>query len=73
MAAISNDWLEYIQPEFGKEYYKELYTKVKEEYATTRIFPDSGDIFNAFHLTPLSDVRVVILGSPISDKRGVSP
>ena len=62
MAAISNDWLEYIQPEFGKEYYKELYTKVKEEYATTRIFPDSGDIFNAFHLTPLSDVRVVILG-----------
>lgn len=62
MAAISNDWLEYIKPEFGKEYYKDLYLKVKEEYATTRIFPDSADVFNAFHLTPLSDVRVVILG-----------
>ncbi len=62
MAAISNDWLEYIKPEFGKEYYKDLYMKVKEEYASTRVFPDSGDVFNAFHLTPLSDVRVVILG-----------
>ena len=38
MAAISNDWLEYIQPEFGKEYYKELYTKVKEEYAPQGFF-----------------------------------
>lgn len=62
MAAISNDWLEYLKSEFGKDYYKELYTKVKEEYSATRIFPDSGDVFNAFHLTPLSDVKVVILG-----------
>lgn len=62
MTAISNDWLEYIKPEFSKEYYKELYLKVKEEYSTTRVFPDSGDIFNAFHLTPLSEVKVVILG-----------
>lgn len=62
MAAISNDWLEYIKPEFGKEYYKDLYLKVKEEYATTRVFPESGDVFNAFHLTPLSNVRVVIFG-----------
>lgn len=62
MSAISNDWLEYIKPEFGKEYYKDLYLKVKEEYATTRVFPESADVFNAFHLTPLSDVRVVILG-----------
>lgn len=62
MAAISNDWLEVIKPEFGKDYYKDLYLKVKEEYSQTRVFPDSGDIFNAFHLTPLSNVRVVILG-----------
>ena len=62
MTAISNDWLEVIKPEFGKDYYKELYLKVKEEYSTTRVYPDSCDVFNAFHLTPLANVRVVILG-----------
>ena len=36
--------------------------KVKEEYQTRLIFPDANDIFNAFEFTPLSKVKVVILG-----------
>ena len=32
------------------------------EYAQKNIFPPADDIFNAFHLTPLSKVKVVILG-----------
>lgn len=35
---------------------------MKEEYNTHLIFPPADDIFNAFHLTPLKDVKVVILG-----------
>ena len=35
---------------------------MKEEYDSAQIFPPSDDIFNAFHLTPLSEVKVVILG-----------
>ena len=62
MAAIANDWLPVLEPEFQKEYYKRLYAKVREEYNTRQIFPASGDIFNALHLTPLNDVKVVILG-----------
>lgn len=62
MAAISNDWLEPLTPEFHKEYYRKLFEKVKEEYNTTKVFPAAEDIFNAFHLTPLKDVKVVILG-----------
>lgn len=62
MAAISNDWLEILNQEFKKPYYKELYKKVLEEYNTRKIFPPSEEIFNAFHLTPLSEVKVVILG-----------
>ncbi|MBQ7972824.1 MAG: uracil-DNA glycosylase [Lachnospiraceae bacterium] len=62
MAAINNDWLDVLKPEFSKPYYKALYDKVKAEYSAVRVFPDSGDIFNAFHLTPLKDVKVVILG-----------
>ncbi len=62
MAAISNDWLEPLKSEFSKDYYKELHKKVVEEYNSTRVFPDSEDIFNAFHLTPLNEVKVVIIG-----------
>ena len=62
MAAINNDWLDALKDEFKKPYYKELFEKVKEEYHNYRIFPPADDIFNAFHLTPLSKVKVVILG-----------
>lgn len=62
MAAISNDWLEALKGEFGKAYYRQLFETVKKEYATHLIFPPSDDIFNAFHLTPLKEVKAVILG-----------
>ena len=62
MAAIDNDWLESMKPEFQKPYYKELYDFVKEEYSNTIIYPPSDEIFNAFHFTPLSKVKVLLLG-----------
>ena len=62
MGAIANDWLEPLSGEFKKPYYKELYQRVKHEYETRRIFPEPDDIFNAFQFTPLSKVKVVILG-----------
>lgn len=62
MGAIANDWLEPLAPEFKKPYYAKLYRTIREEYTTRQIFPDSQDIFNAFSLTPLSEVKVVILG-----------
>ncbi len=62
MSAISNDWLKPLSSEFKKTYYKKLYDKVVEEYSTHQIFPPSDDIFNAFNYTPLSNVKVVIIG-----------
>ena len=62
MSMIQNDWLAPLKPEFGKPYYAELFKFVKNEYATRQIFPPADDIFNAFHLTPLHEVKVVILG-----------
>lgn len=62
MSEINNDWLDSIMDEFNKPYYKELYKFVKQEYETTVIYPPVDDIFNAFHFTPLSKVKVVILG-----------
>ena len=62
MGMIDNDWLPALAPEFRKPYYKKLYEFIREEYQTKQIFPPADDIFNAFHLTPLSKVKVVILG-----------
>lgn len=62
MAAIDNDWLEPLSAEFKKPYYKDLYTFIRQEYSRTAVYPPSDEIFTAFHLTPLSKVRVVILG-----------
>lgn len=62
MAMITNDWLECIQDEFRRPYYKELYQFVRQEYNTHVIYPPADDIFNAFHFTPLSKVKVLILG-----------
>ena len=62
MPPITNDWQQPLEVEFKKPYYKDLYKKVLEEYRSRQIFPNPDDIFNAFHLTPLKVVKVVILG-----------
>ena len=62
MPPISNDWLVPLKEEFHKDYYKRLHQIVMSEYQTKVIFPPADDIFNAFHLTPFKDVKVVIIG-----------
>ena len=62
MSMIDNEWLKVLEPEFHKEYYRNLFQFVKTEYNSTQVFPPSDDIFNAFHLTDFSQVKVVIIG-----------
>ncbi|WP_026526661.1 uracil-DNA glycosylase [Butyrivibrio sp. VCD2006] len=62
MPMISNDWLPALKPEFGKDYYKELYKFINNEYHSRVIYPPADDIFNALHLTPLKEVKVLVLG-----------
>ena len=56
MPPLQGQWLEALKPEFKKEYYKELFQKVGQEYQERKIFPAPDDIFNAFHFTPLDEV-----------------
>lgn len=62
MGMIDNDWLPAVQVEFKKTYYKELYKFIVDEYGKAVVYPPSQDIFNAFHFTPLSKVKVLLLG-----------
>ena len=62
MSMITNDWLEPLSSKFRKGYYSQLYNFVKDEYSKTVVYPPAEDIFNAFHFTPLKDVKVLLLG-----------
>ena len=60
--AITGAWEAALKPEFSKPYYRELYKKILSAYRTETVYPPSGEIFRAFYLTPLEQVKAVILG-----------
>ena len=62
MSKIQGGWYDVLKGEFSKQYYIDLFHKVSYEYKTQKVFPPSGDVFNAFHLSPFDKVKVVILG-----------
>ncbi|MBE6496053.1 MAG: uracil-DNA glycosylase [Methanobrevibacter thaueri] len=59
---IGNDWDLALSEEFNKDYFLNIKDFIDAEYSSKTIYPPYDDIFNAFKLTPLSDVKVVILG-----------
>lgn len=59
---IEESWQKVLQPEFEKEYFKNLINFVKQEYASTTVYPPGKQIFHAFEECPFNKVEVVILG-----------
>lgn len=59
---IEQSWKERLAGEFEKDYFSQLISFVRQEYATTRIYPPGSYIFNAFDHCPFDKVKVVILG-----------
>ena len=62
MPPITGEWEKALKEEFSKEYYINLYKKLLDEYKNHTVFPPKQDLFNAYHFTPLENVKVVILG-----------
>lgn len=58
----SQAWKEALVEEKEKAYFKELMAFVNKEYEEEIIYPKQEDLFTALNLTPLEDVKVVILG-----------
>ena len=55
-------WNDFFKEEEQKDYYKSLMKQVDEAYLKTTVFPTKEKIFNAFDLTPISNLKVVLLG-----------
>ena len=60
---IEPSWKAALAPEFGKPYFEQLVRFLHQEKAAGKvIYPPGGAIFRAFDLTPVQEVKVVILG-----------
>ena len=60
---IEQSWKEALAEEFGKPYFESLVNFLRQEKAAgKKIFPPGSQIFRAFDLTPMDQVKVVILG-----------
>jgi len=59
---IEDSWKKVLGDEFRKEYFQQLASFIKKEYQENTIYPHPKRIFRAFDITPLSKVKIVILG-----------
>jgi len=59
---FKNDWQDVIGEELEKPYFIELSAFLLNEFKTHTIYPEKNDIFNAFHYTSYSNLKVVLLG-----------
>ena len=60
---IEQSWKDALAPEFEKPYFESLVRFLHKEKADGQvIYPPGSLIFNAFNLTPLPKVKVVIIG-----------
>ncbi|MEH6449211.1 MAG: uracil-DNA glycosylase [Oleispira sp.] len=60
---LPKDWQKLLKAEFDQSYMQSLQTFLESEQAQDKIiYPPADQIFTAFNLTSLSNVKVVILG-----------
>lgn len=60
---LESSWKQALAEEFDKDYMRELREfLVAEKQARKTIYPPGDEIFRALDLTPLDDVKVVIIG-----------
>lgn len=55
-------WEEIIENEKQKPYYQSLKKEIDKRYETSIVFPEKQNIFKAFSLSKIEDLKVVILG-----------
>jgi len=60
---LTDSWLKPLKAEFDQPYMHDLSAFLRTEKSIGKVvYPKGSDIFNALNTTPLSDVKVVILG-----------
>ena len=55
-------WSEFFKEVETKDYFRSLMSFLDNEYSTKTIFPKRENLFKAFELTPVNEIKVVIIG-----------
>ncbi len=55
-------WEKLIADEEQKDYYQKLMEEIDKRYENSIVYPQKQNIFKAFSLTPIDNLKVVILG-----------
>lgn len=63
-------WQTIIEKEKEKAYYKDLDKFINKRYEETLVYPKKENIFHAFSLTPLDNLKVVIIGQDPYHQKG---
>ncbi|HEB9316535.1 TPA: uracil-DNA glycosylase [Campylobacter coli] len=60
---INDDWKEFLKEEFNKSYFLEIKKRyIQALNNNAMIYPPANLTFNAFNLTPLDGLKIVLLG-----------
>jgi len=59
---MDSSWKTLLSDEFEAEYFSTLQHFLKHERETQTVYPPEEEVFNAFNLTPVDKVKVVIIG-----------
>ena len=60
--AIPEDWKELLKDEIESDWFADLQSFLDEEWQNETVYPPAEKIFDALRLTPLSEVKILILG-----------
>lgn len=61
-AALPDDWARALAGVTGTPEFDQLEQFLEAQRRSATVFPAQGDVYTAFHLTAVADVRVVVLG-----------
>ncbi|KDQ59586.1 hypothetical protein JAAARDRAFT_175017 [Jaapia argillacea MUCL 33604] len=59
---MGETWYTALEKEFSKPYFKKLKTFLQTEHQTQTIFPPLRDVYSWSRLTPLDEVKAVVIG-----------
>lgn len=62
MRQLHDSWKPILNPEFKSSYFLKLVDFIQQEYDSNFCYPPKDQVFRAFKLCPLSDLKVVIIG-----------
>tara|TARA_B100000945_G_scaffold320829_1_gene332332 strand:- start:2478 stop:3143 length:666 start_codon:yes stop_codon:yes gene_type:complete len=59
---VKTDWNPLLRKQFAEPYWADLQGFIQQEREGCQVFPPQEEVFAALHLTPFSEVKVLILG-----------